>query len=196
MYVNTLKPYINNIEGLETTSDEVLVGKILVEKNTLIFDVLYQRYEEDVFNKCLNFLKSRELAFQSTIRIFSEVFQNINEAKGHTFSFWLYSLTYTTCVAVINENKKIETHADVDREMRETHIQIEVGTAILFQMKANRLAKAIELIDPEDKAILLLRYQDDVSELEMESLFKVDSQEIKSRLRKAKARIIETYNEL
>ncbi len=193
--MNTLTPYKNSPEILTQTSDEDLVGKILIEKNALLFEVLYDRYEEEVFNKCLNFLKSRALAFQSAKRIFVTMYQNIHEAVGHPFASWLYSLTYTNCVTILSEKKQIEKHRQADRIVQSKHIRIEVSDAILFQMKEDRLSKAIDRIDPEDKAILLLRYQDDVSEKEMESLLKVDSKEIRARLRKAKARIIETYYE-
>lgn len=197
--MNTLIKHLDNQLILQKCEDEVLVAKLFEERNVLIFEVLYKRYETTIYNKCLYFLKSEDLAADFVNLIFSEVFKNIKKSKNHKFSTWLFSTTYMMCVDYLHTTHKIEKIDKVaknDLMIPDNHIHIEVSDAILFRLKVKRLAKAMELVDPEDKAILLLKYQDDVSEIELASLLDENSETIKNRLRKAKARIIETYNEL
>ena len=54
----------------------------------------------------------------------------------------------------------------------------------------------MELIDPEDKSLLLLKYQDGVSIKELEGLLDIGSSAVKMRLKRAKAKIVEIYNTL
>ena len=52
------------------------------------------------------------------------------------------------------------------------------------------------MIPPEDKSLLLLKYQDGVSIKELASIYEIGSSAVKMRLKRAKARVIETYNSL
>lgn len=77
-----------------------------------------------------------------------------------------------------------------------THLQIDVNNAILYHMNPLKLKKIMRFIEPEEKAILLLHYQDDISIKELQLLYNLNEAEIKEKLRKAKVRIIEIYNDL
>jgi RNA polymerase sigma-70 factor (ECF subfamily) len=60
-------------------------------------------------------------------------------------------------------------------------------------MQVNKLKKALELIAPEDKSLLLLKYQDGASIKELEDVLEIKSSAIKMRLKRAKAKVVEMY---
>lgn len=73
-------------------------------------------------------------------------------------------------------------------------MSINVEDRSLFQMRSDRLKRALEQIAPEDKAILLLKYQDDVPIKELCAILDIGESAVKMRLKRAKARLVETYN--
>ena len=63
-------------------------------------------------------------------------------------------------------------------------------------MQVDKLKKALELLDPEDKSILLLKYQDGASIKELEDILDLKSSAIKMRLKRAKVKVTEIYKTL
>jgi RNA polymerase sigma-70 factor (ECF subfamily) len=61
------------------------------------------------------------------------------------------------------------------------------------QMKVDNLKKALELISPEEKMILLLKYQDYLSIKEIENVLDISESAVKMRLKRAKDKLINVY---
>ncbi len=67
---------------------------------------------------------------------------------------------------------------------------------VLFEMKADKLAKALDLIEPNDKMILLMKYQDDFSIKEIEQALEIGKSAVKMRLKRAREKVIKVYKDL
>ena len=146
-------------------TDEELVQNIVAKNDSLLFGVLYDRYARMVYNKCYGFARSQDEAEDLTQDVFLMLFVKLASFKGRSkFSTWLYSFTYNFCVNYVNRNKqrkmsdKSVSMDDVDYKMAD-----EVSDESIYEMKANKLEKALEMVSPEDKSILLLKYQDGAS---------------------------------
>jgi RNA polymerase sigma-70 factor (ECF subfamily) len=99
-------------------------------------------------------------------------------------------------VDYVNKNALQKVHSnDLEPEDFE-HLHIEVEDYSLFQLKEDTLKKALEIIAPEDKMILLLKYQDDFSIKSIMEVLDISESAVKMRLKRSKARIIEVYNNL
>ncbi|MFT7071503.1 hypothetical protein [Patiriisocius sp. Uisw_017] len=81
-------------------------------------------------------------------------------------------------------------------EEQNEYLRVDFSNALQFRMKSKKLKKALSLIEQEDKAILMLRYQDDVSMANLSLLLRSDDHSIKVVVRKAKSRIAEVHNKL
>jgi RNA polymerase sigma-70 factor (ECF subfamily) len=177
-------------------SDEELVKEIVKTRDSVLFAELYDRFAAIVYNKCLGFAKSKEEAEDLTHDIFIKMFVKLNTYQGKSkFSTWLYSFTYNYCVNYLQRNsyKKNETVSDnVDSDEPVNEITDED----ILQLKAKRLKKALELIDPNDKMILLLKYQDDLSIKEIQSALEIGESAVKMRLKRAKEKVMEAYNKI
>jgi len=181
-----------------TLTDEELVRNIVKDNNTLLFGELYDRYSTRVYNKCFGFSKSQKEAEDLTQDVFLQLFIKLASFKGRSkFSSWLYSFTYNFCVNYVNRNRerKISDVSDSISE-NDSNVQISENDDDLYQMQSEKLKKALALIDPEDKKLLLLKYQDGVPIKELTVLLKISESAVKMRLKRAKARILETYNKL
>lgn len=179
-------------------TDLELVERITKDNNTMLFGVLYDRYAKMVYNKCYGFARSEDEAEDLTQDVFLMLFIKLKSFQGRSkFSSWLYSFTYNFCVNYVNRNK--------ERKMRDQSSPIEhseyklsddVPDDSLFEMRSDKLKKALDMIDPDDKKMLLLKYQDDVSIKELQELLEIGESAVKMRLKRAKARILEIYNTL
>ena len=180
-------------------SDEDLVKEIVETKDTLLFEVLYDRFATLVYNKCFGFAKDEDEAKDLTQDVFLKLFVKLGSFKGDSkFSTWLYAFTYNHCVNYVtrNNSKRIEknsvNYSDVEPSIEEEDIEDESG---FFQMKVENLKEALEIISPDEKMILVLKYQEKLSIKEIESILDIGESAVKMRIKRAKDRLISVYND-
>ncbi|MCL6268308.1 RNA polymerase sigma factor [Flagellimonas myxillae] len=179
-------------------SDEELVQKIVANNNPLLFGKLYDRYAKMVYNKCYGFARSDDEAEDLTQDVFLQLFIKLKMFKGRSkFSTWLYSFTYNFCVNYVNRNKQRKmSDKSVPVEDSEYKLTAEIPDESLFEMKTKKLKKALEQISPEDKSILLLKYQDGASIKDLIALMEIGESAVKMRLKRAKEKLMEIYKTL
>ncbi len=181
--------------SIHTLTDEQLVEKIVKTKDTLLFGVLYDRYCDIIYNKCYSFSKNADEAKDIAQDVFIKLYIKLGKYKPISkFSAWLYVFTYNHCVNYITreQSKKIKKQSIAFEDER---LLIETDDYSLFQLRVDKLQKALELIDSEDKMILLLKYQDDISIKELSEIMQIGKSAVKMRLKRAKAKVIKVYNE-
>ncbi len=195
---NQFKIKLDSDDPFKDISDEELVKKIVEKKDSTMFGVIYDRYSRMVYNKCYGFAKSQKEAEDLTQDVFLMLFVKLGSFKGKSkFSTWLYSFTYNFCINYVNRDKgrKISDKAS-NIDDSEYKLSVEVTDESLLDLQVEKLKQALELIAPEEKTLLLLKYQDGVSIKELASIMELGSSAVKMRLKRAKARVIETYNSL
>lgn len=176
-------------------SDENLIQKIVATNDTNLFAVLYDRYADVVYNKCLGFATSKEEAQDLTHDIFIKLYIKLRSFKGKAkFSTWLYSFTYNFCVNYVTRNNYKKNERNIQN--LESSKENDTSEVVLFEMKSDKLKRALKLIDPNDKMILLLKYQDDFSVREIQEVLNINKSAVKMRLKRARERIINVYKNL
>ncbi|MCF7560650.1 RNA polymerase sigma factor [Sabulilitoribacter multivorans] len=181
----------------QNLTDEELVEQITNTKNDILFEVLYERYVHIVYNKCYGFTKTSMEAEDLSQDVFAKLYIKLSSFKGKSkFSTWLYAFTYNMCVDYVKEKAK-KKFEPIKRDIEDyDNLQIDVEDSSLFQLKEDTLKLALEAIAPEDKMILLLKYQDDFSIKNIMEVLNISESAVKMRLKRAKLRIIEAYNNL
>lgn len=181
-------------EAIQKLSDEDLVATIVKDNNTLLFEVLYDRYANLVYNKCYGFARDGDEAKDLTQDVFLNLFVKLASFKGRSkFSTWLYAFTYNHCVNYVTRNtaKKIEKQSvspDVIINISDT--EPEIGFS---DMKTEKLKKVLEVIAPDEKMILLLKYQDDLSIKEISNALEIGESAVKMRIKRAKEKLVLAY---
>ena len=180
-------------------TDEELVALIVRDRNAELFGQIYDRYAQRVFNKCRGFARSEAEAEDLTQDVFLHLFLKLPTFKGTArFSTWVYSLTYNFCVNYVNRDKqrKMSDKAVRDTEIQEEELLEEVDEQEFMQMQAEKLALALQQIDPADRALLLLKYQDGLSINELQDSMELGESAIKMRLKRARAKVMEEYRKI
>lgn len=185
---------------VDKITDEELVRMIVDKNDTHLFATLYDRYAGVVYNKCYGFSKSKEEAQDLTHDVFVRLFVKLRTFKGRSkFSTWLYSFTYNFCVNYVQRNtaKKNEKMTVVTDVIKDEDANAdEIHDNSLFELKSDKLAKALEIIDVSDKMILLMKYQDDMSIKEIQQSLDIGESAVKMRVKRAKEKVIKAYNDL
>lgn len=192
------KSGLNTNDAFKDITDEELVKKIVANRDTMLFGILYDRYARMVYNKCYGFAKSKKEAEDLTQDVFLLVFVKLASFKGKSkFSTWLYSFTYNFCVNYVNrdKNRKISDKSN-NLSDEEYALSQDVTDESLLELQVEKLKMAMEMIPAEDKSILLLKYQDGVSIKELETTMELGNSAVKMRLKRAKAKVIEAYNSI
>ena len=178
-------------------SDEELIQKITKSNDTHLFGILYDRYAFVVYNKCLGFIGSKEEAQDLAHDIFVKLFVKLKTFKGDSkFSTWLYAFTYNHCVNHLQREIKGKKNTySIDEEKMEDTLD-EVSDETIFEMKAEKLNQSLQLITPPERAILLMKYQDELSIKEISTVYLIGESAVKMRLNRAKNNLIEIYKTL
>lgn len=180
-------------------TDEELVQFIVHSGNTSLFGILYDRYGQKVYTKCLGFAESRDVAEDLTQDIFVKLYLNLKNFRGESkFSTWLYSFAYNHCV---NYSKTVLRRRRNEESINEEFVydeamEEEISDEEIFSLAVGKLQLSLQKIDPEDKIILLMKYQDDKSIKEIALMLELGESAVKMRLHRAKRKIVEIYNSL
>lgn len=180
-------------KAFKSISDEELVRLYIETQRNGYFEELYDRYVDKVYRKCLSFVKNEAQAEDFTHDIFLRVVLKIGSFKEHAkFSTWLYSITYNYCMDQVRQVKKqAEIYLDENFDLEDD----ETNDLELVEMQTKELKKALQEIDPDERAMLLMKYQDDFSIKEIADTFKVTESAVKMRLMRTKEKLKKIYKE-
>ena len=174
-------------------SDEVVIAEYLKSQNTYYFDILYNRYSSKIFGKCLTLLRDEFKAQDATQDIMMKILLNLNKFSGNSkFSTWVYSITYNFCIDSIRKSKKDKSILMDDVSMI-SDVEDEVSDKFLLEVKLERLKKILEMINVEDKSILLMKYMDGLSIKDIASIKNKSESAVKMKIKRAKEKFMKVY---
>jgi len=174
-------------------SDEEVIAEYLKSQNPYYFDILYNRYSAKIFGKCLTLLRDEFKAQDATQDIMMKILLNLNKFSGNSkFSTWVYSITYNFCIDSIRKAKKDKSILMDDVSML-SDVEDEVSDKFLLEIKLERLKKILEMINVEDKSILLMKYLDGLSIKDIASIKDKSESAIKMKIKRAKEKFMKVY---
>lgn len=176
--------------------DSELVRLYLKTQKQDYFNLLYRRYSGKIYSKCISLLKDEGLAQDAAQEVMVKIFLNLSRFSGKSkFSTWVYSVTYNYCIDYIRRKKK-EKNIFSDEMERAPDIVEEVPDRELMEMEVSRLKKVLDVIPPGDKAVLLMKYQDEMSIRDISEILDKSESAIKMKLKRAKQKAVDQYREL
>ena len=195
MLINLLNPVISGAAS-KSISDEEAIAAYLETQNSNYFNILYDRYSKKVFGKCYSLLKSEAKAEDAAQEIFVKVLLNLSKFSGKSkFSTWLYSITYNFCIDTIRKNKKNVGVLVDDIGIYGDKVEDEIDDTELMETNVYRLKEVLNTLPAGDKAILLMKYQDDFSIKEICDIIDKSESAVKMKIKRAKEKFKKTYDE-
>lgn len=180
----------------EHLSDEEIIEIIQKEKKADLFSILFDRYSQKVYHTCLSMVNIQEIAEDLAHDIFLKVFVSLQQYDGQaSFSTWLYRISSNFCIDHIRKNKRINDKIEDYTYELESRTE-EENEQELLSSKAETLMNILDELDPEDKMILLMKYQEDMSVKDIQRVFEISESAAKMRLKRAKAKAVKLKTEL
>ncbi|NJN34915.1 MAG: RNA polymerase sigma factor [Saprospiraceae bacterium] len=178
-------------------SDEEIVERILKGEQQLL-EQLYDRYSGKIFHKCLSIIKDREAAKDCTHDITIKIFMNLANFKGRSaFSLWVHSITYNYCMDYLTKQKRMDYSDYSDYEYENVANDDEALESKLLQdLKLTQLEAVFEKLNPDEKIILMMRYQDGMSVKDIADTLSIGESAVKMRLKRSRDRLAELIEEL
>lgn len=181
---------------LDTLSDEELIKQVLSSKKADDYGVIYDRYSQKVFQKCISFVKDSDVAKDLAHDIFIKCYVNLSKFNFESkFSTWLYRLTYNFCIDYLRKHNRIIKGRE-DELVNISDDESDLQEKELLSMRAERLKVVLEEIPTGDKAVLLMKFQDGLSVKEMMPILDCGESAVKMRIKRAKAKALETYKKM
>lgn len=176
-------------------SDEELVAELQRAMDADRFGVLYDRYSAKVFQKCVGMTRNKEIAQDLAHDIFLKAFVNLPKFDHRSkFGTWLYSITYNYCLDHLRKSQRQRTDDLDDGQLpdgADDKYEIE-----LLSVRADRLEPVLEAMEPGDRAILLMKYQDELSVKDMMEVLGLSESAVKMRAMRARERALAKYHQL
>lgn len=176
-----------------THTDEILVEHLLSTGNPIYFEQLYQRYFQKVFYQTLSYLKDQEEAQDVTQDIFVKLYDRLGKFKGKSrFSTWLFAFARNAVLDYLRTKGRLkEDHVEESKLENVPEVEDEE----LFQIRSDHLALVLDQIPHDDKAILIMKYAHDWQIEEIAEQMGMGSSAIKMRLKRAKAKVLQLYQQ-
>lgn len=184
---------LNTLDTKEKISDKEIVEQIIATGDKELFHILYERYADKVYRKCLLLTKDRETSKDLAHDILIKVFLNLSKLKKITnFSLWVHSITYNHCIDHLRSKQKVK-YEDFEEQAFEniSEEDIEREQQELKELQLSELEAVFEKLNEEEKLILLMRYQDGLSIKDIAHTLRIGESAVKMRLKRSRDHLAE-----
>jgi RNA polymerase sigma-70 factor (ECF subfamily) len=171
-------------------SDEEIVLRLQTEFEPKYFQILVERYRSMIKNKCLTYVKNREIAEDLCQDILIKLYLKLNSfRRGSKFTTWLFPIIHNHCLDYLKRSRKELHHEITEKLCDEVGDLIEHEDELSKEISEELLSNLLEQITPEGKFILLLKYKEQKSVKEIQTALNISESTVKMRLKRAKDKI-------
>lgn len=172
--------------------DSYYISSILAG-NISDFSILVDKYKDMVYTLAYRIIGNREDAEELAQDVFVKVYNSLKDFKGKSkFTTWLYSITYNTSISKVRK-KRIEGVSLNDHN--KAHYEIIDNAYEQFynfdKVPVELLRQALDELNPVDKSILTLYYQDDKPVKEISKVTGLTDSNVKVRLHRSRHKLFQ-----
>ncbi len=178
-------------------SIDQLIDLVIQNKDTNAFGAIYDIYIDTVYNKVLSMVQSKEIAEDLTHDIFIKIYLNLKKFQHKSkFSTWIYAITYNYCHDYFRKKNKypVVNFDTISEKINETTYAEEDFIDNIEQIKIEQLKVCLNQIASEEKILLLMKYQDNISIRDIMKILSLKESAVKMRLKRAREAIINICN--
>ncbi len=131
-------------------------------------------------------LKNEEWAIDACQDIFLKIFLNLAKFEEKSqFSTWVYSITFNYCIDALRKAKKeLSTATDSGSEIE--NLADDDNSSEFLEIEAKALEKILDLIPAEDRAFLIMKYEQGLSIREIADILGKTESAVKMKIKRAR----------
>jgi RNA polymerase sigma-70 factor (ECF subfamily) len=155
------------------------------EENIDLLESLMDRYGTEIFRLAYSYVKRREAAEDIAQEVFIKCYEKLNIFRGDSsYKTWLFRITINRCKDVLR-TWACKNLIFIDSPYK-NHANSRTGEDQLLQNEENQaVANAIFSLPVKYREVIILRYYEDLSILEISDLLDMNSNTLKSRIFRA-----------
>lgn len=178
---------------VDSLKDIEIIKRILDQGERDLLEVIYDRYAAKVYYKCLGIVGQKTTAEDLAHDVMVKILINLSTFRGKAdFSFWVHSITYNHCMDHLKRKKKFRTEdIEISAYQHVSTEEIELENKILRDLQLTQLETLLQELRPDDKLILMMRYQDSMSVKHIARTLKISESAVKMRLKRSRDRLAE-----
>jgi len=180
---------------MENLSELDLIQSI-IDGNTHSFSVLLKRYQRPIHSLIRQIVSNREDAEELTQDVFIKAFRKLNTFKGgSSLSTWLYRIAWNTAVSATRKKRLVYPEFDENQFANLPDATVdEVLEKENDEAQLQRLEKAIDRLNPEEKALITLFYTESKPLVEVALILNLSVDNAKVRLHRTRKKIVLLLN--
>lgn len=180
---------------MERLTDTYYIEKIQAGE-TDCFAVLLERYSQPVFSLIIKIIGNREDAEELTQDVFLKVFRSLKSFQGESrFSTWLYRIAYNTAISATRK-KKQEWLPIEEVQLKDTTEEYIEPEQINNETQLVWLEEAVKLLQPDDRALILLFYIQEKSIEEIGFITGYSISNVKTKLHRTRKKLFALINDI
>lgn len=169
-------------------TDEDVIQQYFPIRPDHCFEILYNRYMQKVYRRCLSMTKDPDQAQDFTQDIFIRMFARLDRFQGRSsFSTWLYAIAYNYVLDQLRLSKRLPT-ARMD-EGYEYSLYSTDDSVESVEPTLQQLGRAMKSISSQDADILRLKYQDGLDVRQIGHRLNLNDSAVKMRLKRSRDRV-------
>lgn len=180
----------------ETLPEHLLIAR-LRRRDAAAFEALVKLHQDRVYDFCVRMLQDREEAFDLTQEIFLSVHKNLDKFRADAkLTTWIYRIARNHCLNRLKYLKRRgRGRSEEYGEVNELTITESMGGPekpddVAMAKNARQLVhKAIEELDEEQRALVVLRDVEGLSYDEIMDITELPEGTVKSRLHRAREKL-------
>ncbi len=180
---------------MENLTEQDLIQSIL-NGNTQAYSVLLKRYQRPIHALVRQIVTNREDAEELTQDVFIKAFRKLDSFKGgSSLSTWLYRIAWNTAVSATRKKRFIYPEFD---ESQFANLPDETVDEVLSkeddEAQLQRLEKVLELLKPEEKALITLYYTESKPLAEIALILNLSAENAKVKLHRTRKKMVLLLN--
>lgn len=181
------------VVNITELSDEQLAATAAREgSDGPAFVALVERFRNRVWQICFRLLGNEEDANDAAQEVFVRLFMNRGKFEGRSkYSTWVHGLAVRTCLTIRRGRTRRRRHENPAAE--ETIEQNSPAKPTADAGLSLDLMQMLEVLDEEDRALLILKYAEGYSHEELAEIFNISVSACKMRISRARDRVQRKY---
>lgn len=176
--------------------DESYYIKRMLEGETEHFSVFLDRYSRPLYALIVQIVGCHEDAEELLQDVFLKAFRHLNRYKGECrFSTWIYRIAYNAAISATRKKKQELLYIE---ENTINNVPDDVADSVLARAEdeeqVDRLSRAIDQLNGEEKALITLFYYEEKSLEEIGEVLKISISNVKVRLHRTRKKICVLMN--
>ena len=166
------------VPSIEEPSEAELVESFRATGDNRHFEALYRSARRKVFGVCLKFLRNADSAQDATHEAFVRAFERFPTLAGTNFSAWVSRIAANYCLNRIRQENtaaRLQDAGDIPG-------QPGAERAAIAAEESDIARSVLRSLNPEQRQVLLLRYLEEFSHEEIETMTGFDAGQVRSYL--------------